>query len=473
MKSPGHWFAALACSLLWLGVLRCPAQSNVTVQVSASAAGETIPTDFLGLSFEMQRVLANPDGGHYFSPTNKPLIALFHTLGIQSLRVGGNTADRPTLPTPSKADVAALFAFARAAKVKVIFTLRLNQGKMDEAVAMATYIMQRHAKWVNAFAIGNEPNVFSKEFVPYFAEWQRYAVAISSNAPGAMFCGPGVSPGHELWSAYFATNLVGDKRIKFVTQHDYPGGDARKATNAPAERAKILAPTMEEHYATFVAHFLPTVQASGLACRYEEANSFYDGGALDVSDSFASALWGLDFQWWLVSHGVSGINFHTGDKVAARDENKPCRYAAFWTATNGYDVHPLGYALKLFALGGRGRVLPIALDNPGPINLTAYASVEGRKIYVTLINREIGSNAPAAQIKLVTSKPHQHAEILYLTAPDNNAAAKTGILLGGAGIADNAEWKGAWTYLPKSDAVGNFTITLPATSAALIRYNSP
>jgi len=44
---------------------------------------------------------------------------------------------------------------------------------------------------------------------------------------------------------------------------------------------------------------------------WKEANSFYNGGAENVSDTFASALWSLDFLHWWAAHGCHGINLHT------------------------------------------------------------------------------------------------------------------------------------------------------------------
>jgi hypothetical protein len=33
------------------------------------------------------------NGAYFFTQANKPLVKMFQTLGIQSLRVGGNTAE--------------------------------------------------------------------------------------------------------------------------------------------------------------------------------------------------------------------------------------------------------------------------------------------------------------------------------------------------------------------------------------------
>ena len=84
-------------ALMLSAALFCHAQSPVTVELSPQKTGAILAPDFVGLSFEMQYVLADTNGNHFFSTKNKPLIATFKTLGIKNLRVGGNTADRPTI----------------------------------------------------------------------------------------------------------------------------------------------------------------------------------------------------------------------------------------------------------------------------------------------------------------------------------------------------------------------------------------
>ena len=453
----------------------CHAQSPIIVQLSTPKGGLAVSEDFVGLSFEMQMVLPGTNGNHFFNPKNKALIAMFKTLGIKNLRVGGNTADRPTLPTPSTSDVDSLFAFAKAADLKVIYTLRLNQGSLAAATQMANYITLHYAKSLDAFAIGNEPNVFSKEYAPYLAKWKRYAEEITTptNSPHAKFCGPSTSPGHESWAARFANEFGDHGPLAFVALHDYPGGDARKATNSAAARDKILSPDIDEHYAKFAKAFVPAILSNGLPYRLEEANSFYDGGALDVSDTYASALWALDYQWWWAAHGASGINFHTGDKVAARDENKPCRYAIFWTSPRGYNVHPIAYALKVFSLAGTGWLFPIKVENRDNLNLAIYGLYDGKASYcVTLVNREHGVSGRAADVVLNSDFKKARARVMFLTARGGDIAAKTGIRLGGAEINDDGSWEGKWTTLSNAEMGGQFTLKLSSASAALVRITA-
>jgi len=474
----GQRLGIIALMLVMFTALAIPAQVNVGVRLDPEQPGPAIPADFVGLSFEMQRVLPDTNGSYFFSPENRSLIATFKTLGIKNLRVGGNTADRPTLPVPSTADMDHLFAFAQAADVKVIYTLRLNQGDPAAATQLANYISRHYARQLECFVIGNEPNVFSTNFDVYFNEWKRYAAQITApdNSPAARFCGPSVSPGHEKWSAQFAQNLAAGGQIKFISQHDYPGGDARKATNAEAARDKILSSAMDAHYAKFAANFMPSVISNCLTCRLEEANSFYDGGALDVSDTFASALWALNYQWWWAAHGVCGINFHTGDKVAARDENKPCRYATFWTTTNGFNIHPIGYAEKMFTLGSQGTIVAANLipTESTNLNLAAYG-LRGHdgNFYITLINFGHGPSATnySVQLGVKSVDGYRDGEVLRLTAPQGEVASKSGVTLGSAEITDDAQWSGQWekVFVPAQKLQFALTVDVPAASAALVK----
>jgi hypothetical protein len=310
----------------------------------------------------------------------------------------------------------------------------------------------------------------------YVTEWKRFAAAITapSNCPDARFCGPSTSPGHESWSRNLANDPDARRVLAFISQHDYPGGDARSVKDPALGREKLLAPAMDAHYAKFAANFVPVVLSNGVAYRFEEANSFYDGGASNVSDTFTSALWALDYQWWWAEHGMSGINFHTGDKVAARDENKPCRYASFWTVTNGYNVHPIAYAEKMFSLGSQGQIIPVKITSEtSDLNFAAYGLLgDDGKYYITLINRSHGLSATNLDIVLGTQAgEYTKGEVIRLETPHGDISAKMGMTLGGAGITDDAKWTGNWQplSLPSKKSWSLFTVELPAASAAVVK----
>ena len=462
----------LILPLLLLLTNSTPAQSPITVTLD-SKPGPSIPDDFAGLSFEMEKVLPDTNGGYYFSPTNKPLITLFQTLGIRSLRVGGNTADRPTVKVPAEPDIDSLFAFAKAANAKVIYTLRLREGNMTQAVNIAKFIMQHYRDSLSCLAIGNEPNVFAKEYPVYRDEWKKYVDAITApgTAPDAKFCGPSATPGKASWARDFISDFGKSGKIAFVSQHDYPGGAGNKATNVVAARDKMLSAAWLKNYEKLYASFATDALSNGLPYRLEEANNFYNGGAKDVSDTFAAALWGLDYLHWWAAHQAAGLNFHTGDQVAAGEKNNPCRYASFWTSPNGYTVHPIGYGIKAFDLGGHGRSADTQLRNPANLNLTAYCVVaKDNTSFVTLLNKEHDAGAREALVTIVPPQPCHKAEVAFLSVPNRDVSATTGVTLGGAPITDDGNWKGVWDRLPPLSN-GEVTLKLPPASAAILRLH--
>src|SRR5205814_789552 len=68
------------------------APASVTVKLEGAPAAAPVADDFVGLSFETELLLPDAKGHRYFSPDNKALMSVFKSLGIKSLRIGGNTA---------------------------------------------------------------------------------------------------------------------------------------------------------------------------------------------------------------------------------------------------------------------------------------------------------------------------------------------------------------------------------------------
>ena len=67
-------------------------QSAVTLSVDQSSPGQMISADFQGFSYETLLIFPDSSGHFLFSGTNTALINMFKTLGIKSLRIGGNSA---------------------------------------------------------------------------------------------------------------------------------------------------------------------------------------------------------------------------------------------------------------------------------------------------------------------------------------------------------------------------------------------
>jgi hypothetical protein len=268
-------------------------------------------------------------------------------------------------------------------------------------------------------------------------------------------------------------------RLRMITQHSYPFGCSYKnpqARNdvtrlvpfdAAESREKMLSPDAIYAYERVYQGIAEAVTNTILSYRLTEANSFWFSGLKGASDSYASALWAVDYLYWWTGHGAEGINFHTGDRTGG-DLSMPCRYAAFVTAGKGYEVRPLGYGLKLFDLGGHGKRLPVTAS--GDVNLLAFATRENKTIAVTLVNKlhATEAKAQAVQIKLDAPLADSQPQTIFLRAMnDDIASGSAGVTLGGTQINQNGKWNGNWTELRTANL--GVTVTIPPASAAVVK----
>jgi hypothetical protein len=455
------------------------AQSPVVLTIDAKARGAAIPKDFIGLSFETSNLLPDTNGNYLFSAEDEPLINWFRALGIKSLRVGGNTVDLPRYRVPARADMDHLFAFAKAADLKVIYTLRLLNGNPKNAATAAKYIQEHYQPQLACFAIGNEPDWPSYHdkdpkitgYPSFLGRWREFAAAITSAVPSAKIAGPDTGSDYPVpgasdttyagksWTEHFADD---ERRsgIAAIFQHDYVGQSA-EGVSVPTAIDAMLSRAWLADYQTLYRHVLHRVLRDGLPFRMTECND-YTGGVDGASNAFASALWALDYMHWWAAHGCAGVNFH----------NKKWIYTdtIYRDAEGKFQINPKAYALKAFELGGCGHVIAaIRLFNPKKLNVDCYAVGAGTNLYVTIINKTHGSSDGVDAI--VTIKPKHLAAaggeyIVLASVPAGDGLAKN-VTLGGETIANNVPWQGVWTPLSVS-RTGQCKLTVKAASAAVV-----
>jgi hypothetical protein len=198
---------------------------------------------------------------------------------------------------------------------------------------------------------------------------------------------------------------------------------------------------------------------AGLRYRLTESNDYLTG-VPGASNAFAAALWALDHLHWWAAHGAAGINFHNKQwlytDTIVPDPAAPGRYA----------VTPKGYGIKAFTLGSAGAVRPVTLSGTDGLNLTAYCVGD----CVTLINKTHGGAAADAAVTIRPPGPaRQGADVLTLASAQSGDPGAGRATLGGAAITGDAPWAGQWTTLPVSPDGTGISLTVPATSAAIVR----
>jgi hypothetical protein len=458
-----------------------PTAAPVTLTIDPSKAGARIGDRFLGLSYETEQLLPDAAGRRYFRPDNAALINLFKTIGVKSLRVGGNSVDRPVTAIPTAADVDSLFAFARAADAKVIYSVRLQDGDARSAATIAKHIYDHHGEQLDCFAIGNEP-AYYKPYENYRPRWRAIMEAIVAAVPSATFCGPDTNP-DPAWCKAMVDEFAQPRGpLSPLTVHNYPGDCSYKnpgaktveeliPKDAAAAREQMLSSAWYEVYAKVHKGMADAVAGTAVPYRLAETNNFWYGGLHGASNSFAAALWSAEYLYWWASHGAVGLNFHTGDRVGGGSTSLTSRYTAFVTTRDGYEICPLSYGMKLFDLAGRGQLASITRGDDARPHLIAYATLTApRRLTVTIINKSHGADARDESIDVKLQSPWRatSAQAISLTAPNADIAAHSGITLGGEAIRSDGTWNGTWEPVKSPSERGSLSVKVPVASAQML-----
>ncbi len=444
------------------------AQSTVTVGVDTKSQGCSVPPEFAGISIFTGTQVRDHRGvpGNLFSGTNTQLITLFKNTGLRHLRLGATGSPTSGTQNLSHDDIDSLFAFAKSAGIKVIYSLHFADG-----VATAKYVWGNYGPYVDCFAFDNEPDsrlnddsaAAAAGRTSYFESWKDFAKSVTAAVPGAKFAGPDAAGRNLVRRFVKAEKDTGT--LVLVTQHCYVDGnplkkgiDARHAIENMLSEAWVT-----NKYPELYRGVLEPVAKAGLAFRITELDD-YVHGVTNASDAFASALWALDVMHWWAAHGAQGVNFQNTEWL---------RTDTFYPDADGnYQVHPKAYGIKAFNVGSQGFVRPVTVENTNRLNLTAYAVMNPTNLYVTIINKEHGAGARAANVNIIANGcDSTNAAAMYLTAVNVDVGATNGVTLGGAAIANNAPWQGQWTTLHHNPNDG-CSINVPAATAVVVRISA-
>jgi hypothetical protein len=443
----------------------------VTITVIADSQSAELAPRFLGLSYESS-ILLPQNGRYYFDAGDHALVNMFKTLGIKNLRVGANAVDDPRIPIPQEKDIDALFNFARAAGVNVIYSFRLKNGDPANSARLASYIAAHDEDALDCFSIGNEPNFFLKTYGQFFAQWKPHYDAILKAVPNAMFDGPSANGPYAL---DLARDVFAGGHLAMASDHYYFLGSGRAGeTNPPATRTRFLSNKLHDVYKKDYAQVGAMLAARGVPYRIDEMNSCYNGGAKDSSDTYASTLWALDCTHWWAAHHILGVNYHTGESVGRDGNFGAPNYAAFLRQTEGrgFAMRPQGYAYLAFSQSAHGRPLEVKIQTAPAFDFNAYAYQDrDGSFYLTLINKNYGDKAQPASVSFQLSAGENSGmwQRMDLVQKDSDVAAKTGVMLGGAAVDSQGIWPGQWKKIENGNS-GNMTVQVAPASATLLHF---
>ncbi len=443
----------------------------VRVSVDVQRKVGRIPSDFVGLGYEISSV-AIPD---LFSSSNRTYVQLVKTLSASSvIRIGGNTSDysmfapekdvvsAPKGTVVNTASLRQLGTFLDATNWRLIWGLNLGGTDERQAVSEAEAVMAAVKEKLLAFEIGNEPDLFGRgtahrpksyNYESFLEEFRRYKAAIRAKIPKAPFAGPDAASATD-WVTRFVADEGSD--LKLLTHHYY-----RECTNPSSTAAKLLHvdPKLGPELATLRA----ASTSSKVPYRICETNSFCGGGKPGVSDTFAAALWVLDFMYLLAHAGCGGVNIETGvNHIGFVSSYSPIGQDEHGT----YFATPEYYGMLAFAQASDGQLIEVDCDSAGA-NVSAYAVAgERSSLAVTIINKD---EVLDAEVSLSIPKELADGEVLRLSAP--SLQSKEGTTFGGAAVSASGRWQPEVTEILHSRD-GNGWILLPAGSAAVLKWGT-
>jgi hypothetical protein len=399
---------------------------------------------FVGFSFEK----TNLTNG-FFAGENAALIALFKLLGPGLLRIGANDVDRSTWRPDAapvgpgrtsleigRADVDALAAFLAATGWRVIYSVSMK-GTVASAVEEARYATSKLGSKLHSLEIGNEINYFPNNAAGTpIAQWEPFEAAIRKALPAARFSGPAAAGAVVEFTLPFV-DREGSK-IALLTEHYYKGAAASHPTIADFLASDPSVVTQSDALANAArTHRI----AEGY--RWDEMNSYSGHGVPGVSDTFAAALWGIDFMLTTAEHGATGVNFHGGGQnmdgnecpAGAASCTKPFVYSPIREVDSRVTaVGPLFYAMLFVSRLGTGTMLPVTTPPDAPLRAHAVARADGT---VSLV---LANTHPARDLDVVIelAEPPRAAIEVVLRAP--SLGATSGFTFADAGVTAEGEW---------------------------------
>src|SRR5579864_1787176 len=224
MLTRRSFLATAACTLAAARLhAQGPSKVRVALSIPKEAIGPHMPSDFVGLSYEVQQ-LADPS---FFSAQNSGLVHEFKALSSTGvLRLGGNTSEfaywkpTPDSPEPEHPEVREvvgepkaryyavtaeavrnLAEFLQAAGWTCIYGIGMGTNTPARAAEEAVFAAETLGSRLQYFQIGNEVDLFGRHLrdpktwsaKTYLEEWLTLARAVAARVPAAKFGMPDVA----------------------------------------------------------------------------------------------------------------------------------------------------------------------------------------------------------------------------------------------------------------------------------------
>ncbi len=454
-----------------------PRGTPVSVSVAAQPVGPTVPADFLGLSFEVRSL---PAIAGYAARGD--LVALLRSLGPGVMRFGGISADeqaawvgngaaRPGWARVAldEADLAGLAALARESGWRVLLTVNLGHYDPAAAALEAAAAHRLLGSYLEGIEIGNEPDLLVRDrlrgpgwgIVAYGPQARAYRAAIAAAAPGVAIAGPDPSTGVAGLGWLRTVASAPALRPALLTDHYYP----LSSCGSEPTGSELLSPNVRRAESDMLGKALAIARAHRLALRMDETNNVSCEGERGVSDTFASALWALDYAARAADAGVAGLNFHD---LLDKTDAYSALFAPTPAALGAGALHaaPEWYALLAARglLGGRPLSAAVAGGAPGELSASAVRGSDG-SVRLVLVDYDPPGSSPLA-VRLRVPRGLGGGTVLRLTAPSPTATSE--VRLGGRAVAPDGTFTPPAALPRVAGRAGSLAVGMPPDSAAVV-----
>jgi hypothetical protein len=297
----------------------------------------------------------------------------------------------------------ALARLLKATGWQAIYTENLLNFKAATVTADAKLVGSTLGSGLYAFACGNEPDMY----VPTKVEPASYGTsnyvsavtacneAIKAGYSSAQFAGPDVA-WQPTWLTAYAKAM--GTTAKALTAHFYPLGCADDGTSTSQAASTLLSASMEQKEVTRFQGYEAIAKKYTRPLRVSETNSACDGGEKGVSNSYASALWVIDYMLTAAQQGIAGMNFHGGLNTLCDGYTVLCSTAA---NSGIYTPQPIYYGLLLTRLFGIGAFLPVTVStSSSDQHVVAFADKPPAGAAVHVMVENLGSQATTSTLQL-------------------------------------------------------------------------
>jgi hypothetical protein len=512
--------AAVAAATV--GSIVVPAAASTPTTTTAVSIG-THPTGAAVDGAQQGFSVESADFAHGFL-TADLLARRLKTLGHNGvLRLGGYSMDLAwpafgryaTAPVPPEAiggvvdqsDVDKLRTLVRASGWKVTLGVPLKalidpallkdpakdpapKVTMDQVLLEVAAVARALGPDLLSVEIGNEyDNVTTMTPAQYYAFMKNYATAIRRVAPRVAVSGPSANTAKvntQLEGFVAAAKADGPARrmLAEVSSHYYPASHCGTSTTTIAQ---LLSP---ETYATTHDKLQGIVALDAqlrLPSVMNETNSASCSGQPGVSDSYATALWSMDYLMQSAQAGIARVQFHTNTAAVCGDfkpRNSPDYpisyryYGAFCapdqSALDGDELAatPLYYGLWAFRQVPHGAFLPIEGDL-GSLRAYAVRGDHGRVsvVLVNLADPAAGGTSESITLRLPGHVRGGQALTMRSSAPDGLASTDpAAITLGGRTVDAHGIPSGPPRSTPVAVDGTTATITVDAGTAQIVTF---